>query len=299
MVCIKKAKCMKRKNWLLLLLILLCLGVLLGYRAYDGLRTDTRAPEIRMDGSVPEVSVQDPRSALLQGVTARDKKDGDVTASLVVEKIALLDGGGTISVTYAAFDRAGNVAKAERQARFTDYKSPRLTLEAPLAYTFGSNFDLMANVGAQDVIDGDIQHRVRATSLDEISVTELGTHYVRFHVSNSLGDSVTRILPVEVYEAGTYEARLALTDYLVYLEAGSGFDPRHYLESFTLKGAETDLTGGLPADFALETSGNVQTQVPGVYSVEYRVIFTDRHDTNPDYDAQYTGYSKLMVVVEG
>lgn len=290
---------MRRKNWLLMLLILLCVGVLLGYQAYDRLRTDTKAPEILLDGSVPEISVKDPRTELLRGVTAQDKKDGDVTASLVVEKITLLDGKGNMSVTCAAFDKAGNVAKAERQARFTDYKSPRLTLKAPLAYTFGSNFDLLANMGAQDVIDGDIQHRVRATSLDDVSVTELGTHYVRFQVSNSLGDSVTQIFPVEVYEAGTYEAKLELTDYLIYLEAGSGFNPQNYLDSFTLRGDVTQLTEGMPNGFALKTSGNVQTQVPGVYTVEFRVIYTDRHATNPDYDEQYTGYSKLIVVVEG
>ena len=290
---------MRRKNWLLTGLILLCVGVFFGYRAYDSLRTDTKAPEILLEPIVPEVSVQAPRLDLLQGVTARDKKDGDVTASLVVEKISLLDGKGNMTVTYAAFDKAGNVAKAERQARFTDYNSPRLTLEAPLAYTFGSNFDLLANVGAWDVVDGDIQHRVRATSLDNISVTELGTHYVRFQVSNSLGDSVTQVFPVEVYEAGTYEAKLELTDYLVYLDVGSGFNPQNYLSSFLLKGETINLTEGMPSGFALKTNGNVQTQVPGVYTVEFRVIFTDRHDTNPDYDAQYTGYSKLIVVVEG
>ena len=40
-------------------------------------------------------------------------------------------------------------------------------------------------------------------------------------------------------------------------------------------------------------------QSPGVYTVEYRVTFTDRDEKNPDFDRKYTGYSKLIVVVEG
>lgn len=290
---------MRRNNWLLILLIVLCLGIFFGYQVFDRMRTDTKAPEIHMDDQIPEVSVQDPKSALLQGITATDKKDGDVTASLVVEGITLQDNKGNITVSYAAFDKAGNVAKAERAAKFTDYVSPRFTLEAPLSYTFGSNFDLLSNMGATDVIDGDIQHRVRATSLDEVSVAELGTHYVRFQVANSLGDTVTQVFPVEVYEAGAYEAKLALTEYLVYLPVGSGFNPQNYLYSFSWRDDTVPLTEGMPDNFSLKTNGNVQTQTPGVYNVEFRVTYTDRHATNPDYDEQYTGYSKLIVVVEG
>ena len=72
------------------------------------------------------------------------------------------------------------------------------------------------------------------------------------------------------------------------------------LEKFlSLLGEEVDLTTGLPEDFSLKTKGTVQTQYPGVYTMEYRVTYTDRHETNPDFDKEYTGYSKLIVVVEG
>lgn len=290
---------MKRKNWLLVLLILLCLAVFYGYRAYDRMRTDTKAPEIQMDEQIPEVSVGDPKSALLQGITATDKTDGDVTASLVVESITLLDSEGNLQVTCAAFDSAGNVAKAQRQAKCSDYESPRFTLSAPLAYTYGSGFDVLSTVGATDVVDGDIQHRVRATSLDDASIATKGSHYVQFQVSNSLGDTVTQVFPVEVYDAGTYDADLSLQAYLIYLPKGASFEAKQYLKSFTWRGEETSLQSGLPANFSLRTKGEVQTQTPGTYSVEYRVTYTEPNETNPDLDRQYTAYSKLIVVVEG
>lgn len=290
---------MKKRNWLLLLLIALCLAAFFGYREYDQLRTDTRAPKIYLDEQPLEVSVADDRSALLTGVTASDNVDGDVTDSLVVESVNLLSSDGSISVGYAAFDSAGNVAKATREGRYVDYESPRFTLSAPLIYTLDRSFDVLGTVGAVDVIDGDIQHRVRATVKDGKAVTTLGSHRVQFQVTNSLGDTVSAIFPVEVLSPGIYNASLELTDYLVYLPRGSSFNAEDYLSSFTWLGEEYSLEGGLPEDYALRTRGTVRTGYPGVYAIEYRVTYTDRDEKNPDFDRKYTGYSKLIVVVEG
>lgn len=40
----KKAGNYEKRNWFLLLLIVLCLAAFFGYRKLDQLRTDTRAP---------------------------------------------------------------------------------------------------------------------------------------------------------------------------------------------------------------------------------------------------------------
>ena len=96
-----------------------------------------------------------------------------------------------------------------------------------------------------------------------------------------------------------YNAALELTDYLVYLPKDAQFYPAQYLKSFTWLGEQDSLAGGLPTDYSMRTRGTVQTGYPGVYTVEYRVTFTDRDEKNPDFDRKYTGYSKLIVVVEG
>ena len=290
---------MKNKNWISVLLIIVCVVGYYGYRALDLARTDTKAPKIEINTERVEVSVLDPKSALLQGVTAMDNVDGDVTESVVVESISLLNRDGTISVSYAAFDSTGNVAKATREAKYTDYESPKLTLSGPLLYSYGSNFDVLSTVGATDMIDGDIQHRVRATALEEDSIAVLGTHQVRFQVNNSLGDTMALELPVEVYAADSYNAGLTLTEYLIYLPVGANFNPTSYLGDFTLRGETTNLRNGLPGNYTLRTKGEVQTQQPGVYCMEYRVTYTVRNETNPNLNQEYTGYSKLIVVVEG
>lgn len=290
---------MKRKNWLLVLLIIACLTAFFGYRTLERMKTDKEAPEIKMDTQIPELSVSDARSTLLQGVTAVDDRDGDVTDSLVVESVSLQDSEGSLLVTYAAFDKAGNVAKAQREARYTDYQNPKFTMDAPLLYPYGSSFDVLSTVGATDVIDGEIQHRVRATSLVDHSIAILGTHDVKFQVTNSLGDTSSLIFPVEVYEPGTYDADLTLTEYLVYLPAGTAFTPKSYLDSFIFQGTTTNLQQGLPSAYSLQTKGDIQMQTPGVYPVEFRVTYTIKHATDPDRDQKFTGYSKLIVVVEG
>ena len=74
---------------------------------------DRTAPVIHMEEV--ELEYRDGMSdeELLEGVTATDGTDGDVTGSLVVEKVSEV-GNGTVIVTYGVKDASGNVAKASR-----------------------------------------------------------------------------------------------------------------------------------------------------------------------------------------
>ena len=289
----------KRTTIILILLIVICVAVFLGYRMLDRIRTDTQPPEITLGGETLTLSVNDSKSALLQGVSATDKVDGNVTDSLVVESVNLLDSTGRANVSYAAFDKAGNVAKAQQEVLFADYASPRFILNAPLLYRYGSNFDVLSTIGAEDGIDGNIQHRIRATALDENAITTMGSHDVQFQVTNSLGDTVTMVFPVEVYDPQSYDATLTLTDYLIYLNTGDSFNASSYLSSFSLLSETTKLNGRTPSGYSLKTTGTVDTDTPGIYTVEYRVTYTEKNENNPLLSRKYTGYNKLIVVVEG
>lgn len=289
---------MKKRTGLFLVLIAVCLATFFGYRMVKRLGTDTKAPTIHMNSGVQQISVQASKSALLQGITAEDDTDGDVTASLVVESIRLTDPHGKVTVSYAAFDRAGNVAKASRQVQYTDYHSPRFSLETPLVFPQTASVDVLGRVRVTDLLDGDITRRVRATSLAEDSVANFGTHEVEFRVSNSLGDTVSLTLPVEVHAAGAYQASVTLTDYLIYLPVGADFESKAYLESFTTGNERTSLKNGVPKGLTLKTTGTVDTQKPGVYSVGYTVTYTQPDSGNSGESRSYSGYSKLIVVVE-
>lgn len=285
---------MKRRIWLPLIFLMLALLIFGAYRVYDQHITDNRAPQIAIEQTegLLQVSVADPESVLLQGVTATDARDGDVTASVIVESVNNINDENQVTVTYAAFDRAGNVAKAQRVVQYTDYQSPRFTLNTPLAYAYGSRFDVLENIGAWDELEGDISRRVKATLLDDVAISAEGTHDVQFRVTNNLGDTVDIVLPVEVYRADDYAAQLVLTDYIVYLPKNSVFIYRDYLKEFNLFGESTSLTGGLPEGMQMKTKGTVNTRKEGVYDVSYWV-------TGELDGRSYTGYSRLIVVIEG
>ncbi len=281
---------MIKRNWKTMAALLLSVLALVAYRVYDGMRTDTAAPEISVSAEVLEVSVLAGEDVLLDGVTATDDRDGDVTSTLVVEGISSISDANEVTVTYAAFDRSGNVGKAKRTVLYTDYESPRFVLNRPLSFYSGSGFDLLAAIRAEDVVDGDISYRIKATSLDETTVTAVGNHSICFRVTNSLGDTVELILPVEVYTE-RYNAQLTLTDYLVYIKAGDAFDHTDYLESFTAREETLALNGRVPAGMALRIMGQVDTRTPGVYALA--MTMTQEQGTQ-----EYVGYTRLIVVVE-
>lgn len=285
---------MKRRTWMMLVLLVAVLAAFYGYRYRVQQHTDSNPPRIEMSEETLQLSVRDPEEALLQGVTASDREDGDVTASLIVEGIRLLDADGNATVGYAAFDRAGNVTKASRSVCFTDYESPRFSLSAPLLLHQSSNLDALNYIHATDLLDGDITHRIRATVLTENVISTVGEHLVEFRVTNSLGDTVKLELPLEVY-AQTYQATLNLTDYLIYLPVGADFDPVHYLSSYKERNETISLKDGIPGTLSVQTVGTVDTDTPGVYTIEYRLqTLAGENET-----VQTKACTKLIVVVEG
>lgn len=283
----------------MILLIILCLAVFGGYQIWDRARTDTQPPVIHISPEPVELSVNAPKGILLQDVTAEDETSGDVTHSLVLESIRLLSRDGRISVGYAAFDSAGNVAKARREVRYNNYKSPRFTLNAPLLYPYEKDFDVFQAIGAKDDLDGDISHHVRAMLTEDNPVSNMGTHMVQFQVSNSMGDTTTEILPVEVYAPEDYSATLTLKEYLIYLPVGGIFNAKFYPDTFTSRGDTLELGTILPENYTLEISGDVDTQTPGLYTVTYTLTHTERNKWTQEITNEYIGYSKLIIIVEG
>jgi len=87
-------------------LLVVCLVLYLG--------KDRKGPEIFFDEDKQiEYAEGMDEELLLKGVTAVDDKDGDVSDSLLVEKVAGTNGKEVI-VTYVARDEANNVGKASR-----------------------------------------------------------------------------------------------------------------------------------------------------------------------------------------
>lgn len=283
---------MKRIEVLLLLVLAVAVGLFGCYHFWVHERIDKAGPVFSLEEELLEVSVTDPNEVLLQGITAADDKDGDVTTSILVESVYGINDNHETTVTYAAFDRAGNVSKIQRQVRFVDYQPPRFEAYKTLCFPSDKRFDLMDYVGATDELDGDIRRRVHATLVSNTeSISAEGNHEVKLQVTNSLGDTVEVTIPVLVYSSDWYSASVELKESLIYLDKGARFDPRDYLETFILRGTPIDVSVAIPDDITVEIDNEVRTDVPGVYTVTYilsKSLNTENH----------SGIAKLIVIVE-
>lgn len=93
-------------------IILLVLDVaLVGILAYFYLQKDLNAPRISIEATGLIYQQGTTKEELLTGVRAMDAEDGEVTSTLVIEKIVEDPVKGIAVVTYGARDRSGNLSK--------------------------------------------------------------------------------------------------------------------------------------------------------------------------------------------
>lgn len=256
-------------------------------------QSDKKAPEISMEENEITLSTQDGLEAVLSGVSAYDKKDGDVTASLVVERISNFVEDGCREVTIAAFDEQGNVKKVSRKVRYSDYTSPRITLSGPLRVAVNNSADLMNVIQVQDCLDGDITANLQITSEETVSSTNPGEYQMHLQVSNSAGDVTDLPVTVEYYDYSN-EARsphILLTEYLVYTKAGQTLDPASYLKGLKIREIEYDWESANSLGFTRESvsiEDTVDYNTPGTYEIVYKIVDSDGN----------SGKVRLIVVVE-
>lgn len=321
----------KYKNPLILLLVLICAAATALYAVLFVLRDDVTAPEITVPEGELAVSVTAEDAQLLEGVTAFDKRDGDITAGLLVEGVSHISEEHTATVTYAAVDAAGNVSKARREIRYTDYTPPVFDVNEALVFRENTAGDVLHHITAEDMVDGDISSRIKATLVsDTSSLSYAGIHRVQFRVTNSLGDTQYITLPVDIYESGVYNAEVELSEYLVRIKKNSAFHPEEYLENLVVGVTKYPLDNRNPPfielteeeKIALAALGNDRETEIRTYIDNYvdprtnedrfvRIVNVDIMSgviiTRPgvysvtytvDMDGNYKGYTRLHVVVE-
>ena len=197
---------------------------------------DTGVPVITLSDDRIEVSVTDNEEALLQGVTAMDAADGDVTRTIVVENISNFYEKGKRLVNYVAFDSDMNSSKASRELIYTDYVSPRFSLSAPLHFRIGTK-DIMGDIHAFDVLDGDISRKIKMIPEEGFDSSQAGSYSAELEVSNSAGDVSRLPVRVEFYESMESGPDIMLSEYLVYTDVGKKINAEDYLQSVYLDGA--------------------------------------------------------------
>lgn len=264
------------------------------YRLIKIISVDRTVPVINMKDDSITVSVEGGDSAILEGVTASDEKDGDITENLFIESRSTFLEKGRFNVTIAVADQDNHVAKVEREVIYSDYKAPQFSLTAPLKFQTSresrDDLNIAANLSATDVIDGDISNNIKISSEYSISGYTTGDYPMEFIVTNSMGDTVTLPVTVEIYstseESGLPE--IILTKYLINTPAGEGADVGALIEqieyhnSVFRRGEDGNFYNGefdsegnavMIDNDSIVIDTDVDWNTPGVYEV--KIIYTD------------------------
>ena len=251
---------MKNLERVTVIVFVAVLAVFIGVKAYTRMAVDTTPPQISCDTDTIDISVADPESVLLQGVTAKDDRDGDLTGSIMVKGVTNLLSGNTARVSYIVFDSSNNMATCQRTIRYTDYEKPRFALSQPLIYPEGGPVMVLDKLSAADSAGEDISGNISIVS-QNIDIYTAGRYFLTAQVSNSQGDIESVTLPVIISSAK--KQLVELKEYLVYIDQGAGFNSGSYVSSVK------DSAGAAYDTSHLSVEGQVDTSVPGTYYVSY------------------------------
>ena len=222
------------KKGLVAMLFLACAALLAGnVVVYIG--EDRNGPEI----SVPQEEIAyvagTDTSALLNGVTAQDNRDGDVTDTVTIESIIPNADQTGASVVYVAKDSKNNVTK---ETRTIVYSTDVDQAAAQAAAEQAAQGDT-AGESAQTTDDGAAQN--------EAAIAALSAESPRFY----------------------------LTQYSVELERGAELNELSYVQDITDdEDSREELYQGI------RISGEVDTNTPGEYTLEYHVVDSDGNNSN-------------------
>ena len=265
---------MKKIRVFSILLLLISTTLFVAFLLYTKKVKDNHPPVVTCETEELEVSVKDPASKLLEGVTAEDKRNGDVTDTLVIEDMSSFTNEGTRVITYAAVDDSKNVGRCERELHYSDYEKPRFYMNQALCFPVGGTVKVFEVVGAESSLDGDLSGNIKYTLRKMINTMEEGTYPIEFRVMDSAGEMVYLDAEVEILSRELSTIEVYLKEHLIYIKKDSSFDPKDYYEGASKEGN-------------LTIKSKVDTKEPGTYYVDYIVK-----------DNAVGGKSRMIVVVE-
>lgn len=229
----------------------------------EKINTDTTVPVITVESPLLEVDIGATKKDFLQGVTAYDEKDKDLTDKIIVESVSKFLDDGICKVTYAVCDSNNNVANATRKIKYKNYVSPQFSMSESTCYSLYENINISDVIKANDCIDGDISRNIIITS-EDFTKSVAGVFTIEVSVTNSKGDLSVIKIPLIVEDRSLSAPKIELSKYLIYVDAGKEIDFSEILLKAT-DNAGNNITS------SVRIESNVDFSMAGTYSVHYYV----------------------------
>lgn len=243
------------------ILFVICTLLFATFFIIEKINTDDSVPVLNVPADELCLSVKCTEEDLLNGVTAYDEKDGDLTDRVIVESVSRFTKQGVSKVTYAVCDSDNHVTSRSVTLRYTDYIPPRITMSRSLCYGLNDIVNVSAVINAVDVFDGSLKKEIQLSSPDYLNNT-LGVFTINVAVSNSKGDFVEYDMPIYVEGVEANAPSIVLEQYLVYIRKGETLDPLQYVKSVT-DAYKEDVSRTLVIESQLDSSK------PGLYTIHY------------------------------
>ncbi|OAU73749.1 immunoglobulin-like domain-containing protein [Lacticaseibacillus rhamnosus] len=189
---------------------------------------------------------------LMDGVSAHDVEDGDLTNKVVYTNTVDINTEGTYQVTYQVTDSAGHKTSATRDVVVTN--------DAPVIHVSGNNqtevghaFDPLQGVTADDYQDGDLTTEIKVAG--DVDTSKLGDYELIYTVTDKNGAVTTLKRSVTVFAtAPTLDVSKVPTE----LKVGDQFNPKANVTAVSPYG-----------DVIVAVDGSVDTSKPGSYELAY------------------------------
>ena len=246
---------------------------------------DVTAPELRLNGDT-EITMAVGTEFVDPGYTATDDYDGDVTNKVVISGTVNNAKAGTYELTYTVSDTAGNTTSKKRTVIFEelgnldismgsvlDGVTPQISLKGanPYCMVKGGTY-LEPGATATDNVDGNITDKIVVTN--KVTGNLMGAFRIVYKVEDSSGNQAIAYRAVIVTTScpnnnqGTVESNSAPVITLigknsVVINVGTEYVD---LGATAYDKEDGDITSKLVTD-----TSAVNTRVPGIYKVWYRV----------------------------
>ena len=247
------------KKGLVAIMFLAC-AVLLAGNIVVYVGEDRKGPEITIPQETVTYVAGTDTSALLNGVSATDSRDGDVTDTVTIESVIPNSSGTEASVTYVAKDSKNNVTKETRKVQYTT--DPNAAAQAADAEGDAQNTD--AADGDDQAVDPAADQSADASAAENQGA-ETQTDVDDGQAQN---EAAIAALPAE-------SPRFYLTQYSVEVERGAELDRLSYVQEIT---DDEDSRESLYR--SIQISGDVDTNTPGEYTLGYFVVDSDGNTSN-------------------
>ena len=234
---------------------------------------DHKAPVINVSNETITYTEGEDTSSLLTGINAFDKMDGDLTSSVRIYDITVLDSGNEAVVTYVVYDKSNNMGKISRRINYVPVADESGVTEETVVTDENEVADNSSAEGQENGESEVSENETQETAAEDLNADNTDEQPDTENRPEETNDNNTTADENSVNEAPVI--RLNTTE--AHIAAGTAFNSMNYVASAT---DDKDSREQVYRSIILE--GYYDTQTPGAYELSYYCVDSEGKRSNTE-----------------